>query len=87
MWLSFWLELLDTTPEQPLGLTGFHHNRCSFLTPLPVAAWFVALSIPHSLTRSPPFPHHITTMSGISEQAPSGTGEQNRSVFTCRGCS
>lgn len=60
---------------------GFIMAGCSFFSTLPMAGLFVAFASPPSITRSLPSPHHDTTMSGISGQAPSGTGEQNRIFF------
>lgn len=78
MWWSSWLELLDTSPEQPLGFLtssqGFIMAGCSFFTPLP--SWVAPLLFLPALLK-PPHPH-ITS--------PSGTGEQNRNVFMWRGC-
>ncbi|EGW06924.1 Sarcoplasmic/endoplasmic reticulum calcium ATPase 3 [Cricetulus griseus] len=54
---------------------GFIMAGCSFFSTLPMAGLFVAFASPPSITRSLPSPHHDTTMSGISGQAPSGTGK------------
>lgn len=55
MWWSSWLELLDTSPEQPLGFLtssqGFIMAGCSFFTPLP--SWVAPLLFLPALLEPP----------------------------------